>query len=157
MTGRPLPQWRSSARAWMKRQIAAAPAWAQEPARPGKLRAPSDAVRKAALRAPWRRVVGPPIIVVYAIGNVLIEFLGWLFGASSAPTAPMPLNYRRLIARLNIRRTDRGLDLVADYRRAEVRFMRAGWGSQHVEISDGSRQHEYQPSDDAFEDKVFTL
>jgi hypothetical protein len=141
-------------RPWMSRQILAAPAWSRTRAfgRNG-LRSRN----KNRTRGFWLFAISLAVIAVYAVGNIIIESFCHFAGLASVPTAPMLLDYRRLIARQNIRRTDRGLGTISEYRRVEPRFARRFYEGQHVAISDGSRSYEYKPSDEAFESKGLSL
>ena len=124
----------------MCRQISAAPAWSLESAQ-------FDGADTNRRRGLWLRIVCTLVIFVYAVGNALVECGSIILWPPKMPTAPTPLNYRRMIARMNLRRSDGGLGIAADYKRTEVRWVRRPWVAQYQPTSEGEPTYEYKPSD----------
>lgn len=132
-------------RAWMSRQISAAPAWSREPA-------PINGTDSGHRRPLWLRIICALVVFVYAVGNSLVECGSIILLSAQLPIAPKPLNYRRMIARMNLRRSDGGIGIAADYKRTEIRWVRRPWVAQYPPISEGEPTYEYKPSDSQVEE-----
>jgi hypothetical protein len=134
------PDCSSALRAWMRRQISAAPAWSRKSA-PNSRR-----------RGLWLRIVCALVVFVYAVGSSLVECGCTILLPAQLPIAPKPINYRRMIARMNLRRSDGGLGIAADYKRGEWSWVRRPWVERYPPISEGEPKYEYKPPDNEIDE-----
>jgi hypothetical protein len=87
------------------------------------------------------------VTIVYAVGNVVLEIIHLVFVAPKLSAAPKLLEYRRLIARMNLRRSDGGIDLIAEYKPQQPRWLRPGFVKQVPSMAESTEAYEYKPHD----------
>jgi len=88
------------------------------------------------------------VTIVYAVGNVVLETIHLVFVPPKPSAAPKLLEYRRLIARMNLRRSDSGIDSVTEYKPREVRWVRPYYVNQIPSMAaESSEAYEYKPHD----------
>ena len=144
---------------WLERQMSSAPVWARTPLLRREYPANPDLDRRGQKhrRAKTSSMGVQPMLalqfvcvivtIVYAVGNVVLETIHLIFVPPKLSAAPKLLEYRRLIARMNLRRSDSGIDLVAEYRPKQPRWVRASSARQIPSMAESAQAYEYKPHD----------
>jgi hypothetical protein len=146
---------------WLERQMSAAPVWVRRPlecpANPDfdqrgrkhrRAKTPSAGMRPMFVL----QLVSVLVMIVYVVGNVVLETIHLIFVPPKLSAAPKLLEYRRLIARMNLRRSDSGIGLIAEYKPQQPRWLRPGFVMQIPSMAENTEAYEYKPHDAELDD-----